>query len=338
MSPLELEELKRQIEKYLAAGMIEPSSSPYGAACLFAPKKTGILRFCIDYRPLNNITVKNAVQPPAADDCLNQMAGCSIFSTLDLAQGYNQIPIAEDDRHKTGFNTKYGHYQWRVMPFGLCNAPATFVSVMNKIFSGEAHRLRLDTAHGAHNDRNRDNTPQQEAEKTQNLLDKFVSVYIDDIIIYSKTPDEHAEHLRIVFERLREYGLLIQSPKSFYAQQEVDYLGHIVSAQGIKMQTPKVESVQDWPQPKTVSEVRQFLGLSGYYRRFVKDYASIARPMIDLTKKDQSDKDGKITWTTDHQISFDKLKDTLCSAPVLAIPDIRRGKFHINCDASTFGL
>ena len=104
------------------------------------------------------------------------------------------------------------------------------------------------------------------------------------------------------------------------------------------MQAPKVESVQDWPQPKTVSEVRQFLGLSGYYRRFVKDYASIARPMIDLTKKDQSDKDGKITWTTDHQISFDKLKDTLCSAPVLAIPDIRRGKFHINCDASTFGL
>ena len=244
MSKPELEELKKQIEKYLEAGMIEPSKSPFGAACLFAPKKNGKLRFCIDYRPLNNITVKNAVQPPGVEDCLQQMAGCSVFSCIDLAQGYHQVPIAESDREKTAFNTKYGHYQWKVLPFGLCNAPATFVSALNRIFSGEAHRANAKTKEEANNSLG------------TNLLDKFLTVYIDDLLVYSNSEEEHAEHLKLVFERLRAYGLLIQSPKAFYAQKEVDYLGHMVSAQGISVQTDKIDTVTEWPQPQEVTHIR----------------------------------------------------------------------------------
>ena len=326
MSKPELEELKKQIAKYLEAGMIEPSKSPYGAACLFAPKKNGKLRFCIDYRPLNGVTIKNAVQPPGVEDCLQQMAGRKLFSCIDLAAGYHQIPIDPEDREKTAFNTKYGHYQWRVLPFGLCNAPATFVSALNRIFSGEAHRETAKTPKEAN------------SELGENLLDKFLTIYLDDLIIYSTTPDEHADHLRQVFNRLRAYGLIIQSPKAFYAQDEVEYLGHMVSAQGITVQDDKIETVKSWPQPTEVSHVRQFLGLAGFYRKFVKNYASISKPLSNLTKKDSSGPDGQFNWTPDAAKAFDTLKEKLSSAPVLAIPDTTRGGFHLHTDASEYGL
>ena len=334
MSKPELEELKRQIEKYLDAGMIRPSMSPFGAACLFAPKKNGKLRFCIDYRPLNNITKRNAATPPAAEDCLNQMAGCKIFSCVDLAMGYHQIPIRLEDREKTAFNTKYGHYEWTVLPFGLCNAPATFVQSMNRIFTGEAFRAGLASAQGPHAERMAKLSDEQKAELSENLLDKFVSVFIDDILVFSKTPEEHAEHLRRVFNRLREYGLLIQSPKAFYAQREIDFLGHIITQDGITMQDDKIQTVKDWPTPESASHIRQFLGLSGFYRRFIKDYAKIAKPLSDLTKKSSE----PFTWTPEAEKAFDALKHALTTAPVLAIPDPARGKFHINCDACDFGL
>jgi len=338
MTAPELAELKRQIEKYLATGMIRPSNSPYGSACLFAPKKNGKLRFVIDYRPLNNMTVKNAVQPAGVDDCLNQMGGSRIFSAMDLAQGYNQIPIKEEDRHKTAFNTKYGHYEWNVMPFGLCNSPATFTNALNRIFSGDAHRGKSATAYGTYEETNAGLTEEQLKEKGENLLDTFVTVYIDDLLIYSKTPEEHAEHLRRVFARLKEYGLLVQSPKSFYCQTEVDYLGHIISGDGIKVQSDKTDTIRDWPQPTEVTHVRQFLGLTGFYRKFVNGYSKIAAPLSNLTKKTEHEPSGAITWTPELEKAFNALKDALCSAPVLTIPNYQKGNFHINCDACEFGL
>jgi hypothetical protein len=332
MSKPELEELKKQIEKYLEAGMIEPSKSPYGAACLFAPKKNGKVRFCIDYRPLNNVTVKNAVQPPSADDCLAQMAGCNIFSMLDLAQGYHQVPIRPEDREKTAFNTKYGHYQWRVLPFGLCNAPATFVDALNRIFSGEAHKASVA------NRLARGGKAQIDPDLAENLLDRFVTIYIDDLIVYSRSPEEHSEHLTRIFKRLRSVGLLIQSPKAFYAQSEVEYLGHIVSEQGIAVQTDKTDTVAEWPTPTEVSHVRQFLGLSGFYRKFVHGYSQIAKPLSDLTRKDSAGPNGEFIWSTAAEAAFKKLKEVLTSPPVLKIPDAAQGKFHVNTDASEFGI
>jgi hypothetical protein len=334
MSKTELEELKRQIEKYLDAGMIEASTSPYGAACLFAPKKNGKLRFCIDYRPLNNITKKNAATQPAPDDCLNQMAGCKIFSCVDLAQGYHQIPIKMEDREKTAFNTKYGHYQWKVLPFGLTNAPATFVTGLNKIFSGEAFRAGMATAQGPHADRIKAMSKEEIADMSENLLDKFLTIFVDDCIIYSKDAAEHAVHLRRVFKRLREYGIYIQSSKAFYAQAEVEFLGHLVNADGVKMQDDKVSTVRDWPTPENVSHIRQFLGLSGYYRKFIKGYAQVAKPMSDLTKKTTAE----FEWNPEAEEAFQKLKELMTSAPVLAIPDTARGKFHLNTDACDFGI
>jgi hypothetical protein len=332
MSLPELEELKKQVEAYLKAGMIEPSKSPYGAACLFAPKKNGKLRFCIDFRPLNNITIKNAVQPPAADDCLAQMAGCQIFSMLDLSQGYHQCPIKPEDREKTAFNTKYGHYQWKVLPFGLTNAPATFVNALNRIFSGEAHLADIARR------KSKGEKCELDPELAENLLDKFVTVYIDDILCYSRTEAEHAEHLRRIFQRLRFAGLLIQSPKAYYAQKEVDYLGHIVTTEGIQVQQDKITTISEWPTPTETSHVRQFLGLSGFYRKFITKYASKAKPLSDLTKKENSGKDIPFRWPPEAETAFQELKTALTSAPVLAIPDAARAQFHINCDASEFGL
>jgi hypothetical protein len=334
MSKTELNELHRQIEKYIATGMIRPSVSPYGAACLFAPKKNGKLRFCIDYRPLNNITKKNAAAQPAPDDCLNQMAGCKMFSCIDLAQGYHQIPIKEEDREKTAFNTKYGHYEWNVLPFGLTNAPATFVTALNKIFSGEAFRAGMATAKGAYAERIKQMSKQEIAEHSENLLDKFITIFVDDCIIYSKNATEHAQHLKRVFQRLREYGIYIQSSKAFYAQVEVDFLGHIVTAEGVKVQDDKVSTVREWPTPETVSHIRQFLGLSGYYRKFIKNYASIAKPMSDLTKKTTE----AFAWNSQANDAFSQLKLKLTSAPVLAIPDPARGGFHLNTDACDHGI
>jgi len=335
MSQLELSELKRQVQKYLDAGMIEPSKSPYGAACLFAPKKNGKLRFCIDYRPLNNITKKNAVQPPAVDDCLQQMTGCSIFSCIDLASGYHQVPIKESDKEKTAFNTKYGHYQWKVLPFGLCNAPATFVQALNRIFSGEAHREKLEKSKVDNPDIK---MSAEDESLCENLLDKFICIYIDDILVFSENAEQHAEHLQQVFERLKRHGLLIQSPKAFYAQTDIEYLGHMISPDGISVQQEKVATVKEWPTPTEVSHIRQFLGLSGFYRKFIEKYAAKAKPLSDLTRKESSGPNGEFLWPPEAQNAFDTLKNALCSAPVLKIPDARQGEFHINCDASEFGL
>jgi hypothetical protein len=246
-----------------------------------------------------------------------------------------QLPIKESDRFKTAFNTKYGHYEWNAMPFGLCNSPATFVQSLNAIFSGEIYRLHPNSSvmeKYSENDKEK---------RRKNILDDYLCIYIDDLIVFSRSVEEHAEHLNEIFTRLSDFEFFIQSPKSFFAREKVEYLGHIVSTEGISAMDDKTKLVKTWPPPKTVHDVRQFLGLCGYYRKFVRGYAQIAAPLTNLTKKEAVDSQNNIkpeylNETT--TLAFETLRDTLCTAPVLKIPDPRAGKFHINCDASQYGL
>jgi hypothetical protein len=300
LSQPEKEELQRQLTLALEKGWVEPSSSPFGAPVLFARKKGGGLRWCIDYRACNTITIKNRYPLPRIDDLLDQLNGAACFTGLDLAAGYWQIPIREEDRFKTAFRTPYGLYQWKVMPFGLTNAPAVFARTMQQVFS--------------------------------DMIGKFVLVYLDDILIYSKTPEEHEKHLALVLARLEENKFYAQLHKCHFALPEVEFLGHMVSEKGIKVDPRKVKIVQEWPVPKNVSEVRSFLGLANYFRRFVHAYSTIARPLHALTAKDAS-----WQWTSECQSAFQLLKDKLTAAPVLAAPDFSK-PFEVVADASDFTL
>ena len=245
-----MEELKRTITELHDTGFIRDSTSPYGAPILFVKKKDGTFRMVVDYRALNNITVKNKYPLPRVDDILDQFHGAKIFSKLDLRSGYHQIRLSEESIPKTAFRTRYGLYEFTVLPFGLCNAPATFQRMVNDIFKP--------------------------------YLDKFVNVFIDDIIIWSSSPSQHLEHLRKVFELLREHKLYAKLSKCSFALPTADFLGHIISADGISCDPAKVKAIVEWPAPKAVSHLRSFLGLANYYRRFVKNFASVAAPMYDL--------------------------------------------------------
>ncbi len=343
LSHREEEECTKIIEKYIRDGIIQPSNSPYGAAVLFAPKKNGKLRFCVDWRPLNNVTKKNSAHPPDTSDCLAQLTGSKIWSTLDAAQGYHQCPIRAEDMHKTAFNTRQGHWEYRQMSFGLSCAPAVYVQAMNQIFSGEAFRAGKATAYisGASVEeraRQIESDPKM-AELAENLLQDCVCIYIDDILIHSKNEKDHVEHVRKVLNRLRAYQLFLKAEKCFFARKEVEYLGHKITPEGITVCDDKVESVKTWPQPKTVGDIRQFLGLCGFYRKFIKGYGQTAKPLTDLTKKEASDDTGALhEFGEEQQTAFETLKAALCSNPVLALPDRKRGKFHVMCDASTYGL
>ncbi|CAA7058029.1 unnamed protein product [Microthlaspi erraticum] len=254
MAPAELAELKKQIEDLLSKGFIRPSVSPWGAPVLFVKKKDGSFRLCIDYRGLNRVTVKNRYPLPRIDELLDQLRGATWFSKIDLASGYHQIPIDEADVRKTAFRTRYGHFEFVVMPFGLTNAPAAFMRLMNDVF--------------------------------REYLDVFVIIFIDDILVYSRSQEEHATHLRLVLEKLREQKLFAKLSKCSFWQREMGFLGHIVSAEGVSVDPAKIEAIRDWPRPSSATEIRSFLGLAGYYRRFVKGFATMAQPMTKLTGKD----------------------------------------------------
>ncbi|XP_058180091.1 uncharacterized protein LOC131298630 [Rhododendron vialii] len=253
MAPAELRELKTQLQELMDKGFIRPSTSPWGAPALFVKKKEGTLRLCIDYRQLNRVTIKNRYPLPRIDDLFDQLRGSTCFSKIDLRSGYHQLRVRDSDIPKTAFRTRYGHYEFVVMPFGLTNAPAVFMCLMNKIF-----------------------TP---------YLDKFVVVFIDDILVYSPTEKEHEEHLRIVLQVLRDNQLYAKASKCEFWMTEVKFLGHVVSEKGISVDNSKVEAVMDWKRPSTVFEIRSFLGLAGYYRRFIQDFSILGKPMTRLTQK-----------------------------------------------------
>ncbi|CAA7041521.1 unnamed protein product [Microthlaspi erraticum] len=300
MAPAEMAELKKQLNDLMEKGFVRPSSSPWGAPVLFVKKKDGSFRLCIDYRGLNRVTVKNKYPLPRIDELLDQLRGATWFSKIDLASGYHQIPIAESDVRKTAFRTRYGHYEFVVMPFGLTNAPAAFMKLMNNVF--------------------------------RDCLDEFVIIFIDDILIYSKSPEEHTVHLSTVMKRLREHHLFAKLSKCSFWQREIGFLGHVVSDKGVSVDPEKIKSIAEWPRPRNASEIRSFLGLAGYYRRFVKGFASMASPMTRLTGKD--------VWfelSAECEKCFGKLKDMLTSTPVLTIPRPDE-PYTVYTDASKTGL
>ena len=296
MSPAELLEVRKQLDDLLSKEFIQPSISPYGAPILFVRKKEGSLRMCIDYRALNKQTIKNRYPLPRTDELLDQLHGAKVFSKIDLQSGYHQVRVKDSDIEKTAFRTRYGHYEFKVLPFGLTNAPATFMSFMNEVL--------------------------------RPYLDQFVVVFLDDILIYSKNQDEHMEHLRLVLEKLREHHLFAKQSKCAFLLEEVEFLGHVVSSQGIKMDAAKVKAVADWPQPASVRDVRSFLGLIGYYRRFIQDFSRLAAPLTELTRKDIN-----FYWSSEHAAAFNALKAAIQTAPVLATPDPTK-PFILYTDAS----
>jgi hypothetical protein len=300
LSPAELNEVKRQLTELLEAGFIQPSKSPYGAPIIFVPKPGGKLRMCVDYRALNSRTVKNRYPLPRIDEMLDRLEGASVFSKLDLQSGYWQIRIKEEDIPKTAFRTRYGHYEWKVLPFGLTNAPATFQSLMNSIL--------------------------------RPYLDKFVVVYLDDILVFSRSPEEHEQHLQLVLEALEKAELYVGLSKCSFGCSQVHFLGHVVSADGVKPDPAKVAAVQEWPVPKSVRDVRSFLGLTGYYRRFIRHYAHTALPLTELTKGDSVWR-----WGQQQQSAFDSLKSSLSSSPVLVMPNPDL-PYEVYTDASQFAL
>ncbi|KAL4023093.1 hypothetical protein IC575_016841 [Cucumis melo] len=258
------------------------------------------MRLCIDYRELNKVTVKNRYPLPRIDDLFDQLQGATVFSKIDLRSGYHQLRIKDGDVPKTAFRSRYGHYEFIVMSFGLTNAPAVFMNLMNRVF--------------------------------REFLDTFVIVFIDDILIYSKTEAEHEEHLRIVLQTLRDNKLYAKFSKCEFWLKQVSFLGHVVSKAGVSVDPAKIEAVTGWTRPSTVSEVRSFLGLAGYYRRFVENFSRIATPLTQLTRKG-----APFVWSKACEDSFQNLKQKLVTAPILTVPD-GSGSFVIYSDASKKGL
>ncbi|KAD4584208.1 hypothetical protein E3N88_21809 [Mikania micrantha] len=255
---------------------------------------------CIDYRELNKVTIKNRYPLPRIDDLFDQLQGSSYYSKIDLRSGYHQLRVQEEDIPKTTFRTRYGHYEFLVMPFGLTNAPAVFMDLMNRV--------------------------------CKPYLDKFVIVFIDDILIYSQTEEEHAEHLQLLLELLKQEQLYAKFSKCDFWMREVQFLGHIFNEKGIHVDPTKIETIKNWEAPKTPTEVRQFLGLAGYYRRFIEGFSKIAQSLTALTHKGT-----KYNWTDKQEAAFHLLKQKLGSAPILSLPEGTED-FVVYCDASAQGL
>ena len=267
---------------------------------LFVKKKDGTWRLCIDYRQLNKVTVRNKYPLPRIDDLFDQLQGAKVLSKIDSRSGYHQLRIRESDISKTTFRTRYGHYEFLVMSFRLTNAPAVFMDLMNRVF--------------------------------RPYLDRFVIVFIDDILVYPRSELEHERHLGLGLQTLRQYQLYVKFSKCEFWLSRVGFLGHVVSADGIYVDPQKEEAVTNWEQPTTVTEVRSFLGLAGYYSRFIEGFSKIAGPLHCLTRKGV-----KFEWTDRCEESFQTLKEKLTSAPVLTLPEGNEG-FEVYSDASRQGL
>ena len=290
-----------QVQQMLSSNVIRPSNSPWASPVVMVRKKDGSLRFCVDFRQFNAATVKDAHLLPRIDDLLDVLHGAKWFSTLDLKSGYWQVPITEQDKAKTAFCTSSGQlFEFNQVPFGLCNAPATFSRLMDRVLAG----LHWETC----------------------------LFYLDDIIVFSSTWEEHLARLREVFERLRHAKLKLGAAKCTFAAKEVSYLGHRVTEEGLLPDPSLLAAIRDIPPPTTATEVRSFLGLAGYYRRYVKGFAAIATPLHALTRKD-----AVFHWSEDCQAAFDQLKTRLTTSPITAFPDFSQ-EFRLYTDASTAGL
>lgn len=299
-NPQETKEIQRQVDELISKGWVRDSMSPCAVPVILVPKKDGTWRMCSDCRALNNITIKYRHPIPRLDDLLDELHGACYFSKIDLKSGYNQIRIREGDEWKTAFKTKYGLYEWLVMPFGLTNAPSTFMRLMN-------HILR-------------------------EFIGKFVVVYFDDILIYSTSLDLHIDHLKSVLTVLREEQLYANLEKCIFCTNHVVFLGFVVSSKGVQVDEEKVRAIQEWPTPKSVTEVRSFHGLASFYRRFVKDFSTLAAPLNEVLKKNVGFK-----WGEKQEEAFNVLKQKLTNAPILALPNFQKS-FEIECDASNVGI
>ena len=293
-------EAGQAIEEMKRDGVIEPSVSPWAAPIVLVRKKDGSTRFCVDYRKLNNVTRKDSYPLPRIDDTLEALSGATWFSSLDLKSGYWQVGVHPEDREKTAFTTGRGLWQFRVMPFGLCNAPATFERLMEKVLAGLPLSVCL--------------------------------VYLDDILVPARSFDGHIQNLRTVFSRLREANLKLSPKKCTLFRRQLKFLGHIVSESGVSTDPKKLEAVINWPTPTNVSEVRRFLGLCSYYRRFVPNFADTAHPLHQCTEHTQV-----FDWNPDAQLAFANLKRALVEAPILGYPD-PDGHFILDTDASAYGI
>lgn len=310
-----LNEVREHLQDMLKAGAIRESKSPFSSNVVIVRKKDGSIRMCVDYRKLNQRTIKDAYQIPRIENTLHLLSGAKYFSKLDLCSGYWQVSMKEEDKQKTAFSVgPLGFYEANRMPFGLTNAPATFQRLMERCM-GEL-----------------------------NLRDCLI--YLDDVIIFSQTFDEHLERLNSVFSRLEQHNLKLKSTKCEFFQRKITYLGHVVSEEGIEADPEKIEAVKSWAVPKSTKDVRKFLGFTGYYRRFVKNYAKIVRPLNDLlvgncTKKNKNKKSSKkgvpFVWGKEQQEAFEKIKDILIHPPILAYANYKL-PFRVHTDACTTGL
>jgi len=319
-SPIELQELRKQVTDFLAKGIITPSNSPFGAPVLFVPKPNGGLRFCLDYRALNAITIKSRYQLPRIDDLLDSARGAEVFSSLDLAGGFHQLRIADSDCEKTAFATPFGHFEWRVLSMGLTNSPSSFMSTMQQVFEdyvvngkSPAHSCAPGT--------------------TPDLCDlrKFLLIYLDDILIMSSSPTEHLHHLRLVFERLRKHRFQVKLSKCNFFQEQIKYLGHILSRDGIRVDPAKVKTLLDWEFPTSCLGVQQFLGLANYFRKHIPNFSRLSAPLYALTKKSSIFLKGE-----ESLLAFAAIKKLLIEPPVLAYPNPDL-PYEIISDASITG-
>lgn len=301
--PQVFQEVKRHVRDLVSQGILRESCSPWASPAVIVIKKDGSVRFCCDYRRLNKVTCKDAYPLPRVEESLDALGNAQLFSTLDLTSGYFQVAMSEEDRAKTAVTTPFGLFEWTRMPFGLCNAPATFQRLMGVVLG--------------------------------DLTFDILLIYLDDIIVFSKDFDSHCQRLEIVFNRLRQHGLKLKPSKCFLLKPEVKFLGHLISSKGIQVDGEKTRALETWPVPKNVKELRQVLGFMSYYRRFVPGFAQLARPLHALVGK------GKMlepfNWTTECQTALDNLKQCLMCPPVLAYPDFSQ-PFVLTTDGSLHGL
>lgn len=299
-SPAMKDEIESQVSKMLETRVIQHNTSSFSSLVLLVKKKDHSWRFCIDYRHLNALTIKSKYPVPVIDELLDELYGASWFSILDLRAGFHQILLRNGEEYKIAFQTHLGHYEFRVMAFGLTGAPGTFQKAMN-------HTLAP-------------------------ALRKYALVFFDDILVYSSSMELHLHHLAHVFDLLNRDQWKIKLSKCSFAVNKVSYLGHVVSQAGVSTDPTKIQAIVDWPTPSCVKELRSFLGLAGYYRKFIRHFGVISQPLTSLLKK------GIIfVWTPDHDVAFQTLKQALVTAPVLALPDFST-PFMIETDASDTGI